>query len=284
MIGIPSPIGTLGFLLASLTPWRPAFRVRPRRSNLSFYVHWKDVNGRHIAKYGTREPLLTTWMSDYLGKTSSRGIFVDIGAHIGWHAIHAAQCPAVETVIAFEPDAFNAWLLDRNLTLNGVDNVVVSNCAVGMQSGITRLYRYKRSNLGHHSLLTNYGFGSRAVPITDLDSALAAAGLSDKRVLILKIDVEGYEPAVVAGARQTLARTDVAVMEWSPGLSRSGGLSIAETADRLTAAGFTPHTLAATGQIEKTAADSLEHVEDQVDVIWIKGGAEAISLNAPAHR
>ncbi len=270
MIRIPRSFGTVGFLLAWLTPWRWAFRVTARPSNLSFYAHWKDVNGRHIAKYGTREPLLTAWVSNYLNNAPSRGIFVDVGANIGWHAIHAARCFSVETVIAFEPDAFNAWLLDRNLRLNGIENVVISNCAVGMHQGIARLYTYKRSNLGRHSLLTDYGYGSRAVPITDLDRALAALGLSNNSVLILKIDVEGYEPAVIAGAQQTLARTDVVITEWSPTLSRSGSLSTTEMFGRLTATGFTPHTFAAAGQIEKVTADELQRVDDQVDVVWIK--------------
>jgi len=58
-------------------------------------------------------------------------------------------------VVAFEPDPFNAWLLDRNLIENGVENVIVSNAAVGAQSGNIRLHRYKSSNYGRHSLLTD---------------------------------------------------------------------------------------------------------------------------------
>src|SRR3981081_2047610 len=111
MIHIPRPVGTLLFLLAWLTPLRPAFRIRAKQSELSFFVDRRDLIGRHIAKYGTHEPLLTQWLSDYL-TTPSRGIFVDVGANLGWQVVHAAQHKAVETVVAFEPDAFNAWLLD----------------------------------------------------------------------------------------------------------------------------------------------------------------------------
>ena len=107
---IPRPVGTLIFLLAWLVPWRPAFRIRARQSKLSFFVHRRDYLGRHIAKYGTYEPLLTQWISDYL-TTSSRGIFVDVGANLGWHSLHASQHETVDTVVAFEPDPFNAWLL-----------------------------------------------------------------------------------------------------------------------------------------------------------------------------
>jgi FkbM family methyltransferase len=269
MIRIPRPIGTLTFLLAWLVPWRPAFRVRAEPSKLSFFVHRRDAAGRHIAKYGHHESLLTQWMSDYLSH-SSQGIFVDVGANLGWHVAHAAQKEAVETVVAFEPDPFNAWLLDRNLSLNRVGKAVVSNCAVGAQCGVVTLHRYKSSNYGRHSVLTDYGNESRSVPVTDLDSALDGIGLADRRVLILKIDVEGYEPAVIAGAKQTLARTDVVILEYSPDLSRSGGLSVDAMLDGLHVAGFVPHTLAADGRVAAVAFGDLRKIEGQVDLIWFR--------------
>ena len=64
-------------------------------------------------------------------------LFIDVGANLGWHAVHAAQHPSVEIVMAFEPDPFNAWLLDRNLTANGIENAIVSNAAVGARSSST---------------------------------------------------------------------------------------------------------------------------------------------------
>jgi FkbM family methyltransferase len=262
-------MGTAAFLLAWLVPWRAAFRIRANKSKLRFFAHWRDLSGRHIAKYGVYEPLLTKWISDRL-LASPPGIFVDIGANLGWHTVHAVQHPCVETAVAFEPDAFNAWLLDRNLTLNNIDNVVINTCAVGARRGTIRLNRYKSSNYGRHSVLTDYGYGSRTVPMTDLDSALDAAGFSDRRVLVLKIDVEGYEPAVIAGAKQTLARTDVVIMEYSPHLSRSGGLSQLEMLHTLQAAGFAPHMLAGEGCLKEVAMEVLQSLEGQADVIWIR--------------
>jgi FkbM family methyltransferase len=278
MMRIPRPVGTFLFLLAWLTPWRPAFRVRAKQSKLSFFVHRRDLIGRHIAKYGACEPLLTRWLSAYLA-TSSLGIFVDVGANLGWHAIHAAQHKAVETVVAFEPDAFNAWLLDRNLSFNGIGNVVVNACAVGARRGFIRLYRYKSSNCGRHSVLADYGYGSRLVPITELDTALDTLGMADRPVLIVKIDVEGYEPEVVLGATQTLARADVAIIEYSPGLSRAGGLAHEDMLDWLYAAGLSPYRLRGDEWTEENPT-STGRFNGQMDVIWIRAGKEnALSTN-----
>jgi FkbM family methyltransferase len=267
MVRIPRSSGTFAFLFAWLAPWRSAFRVRASESKLSFFVNRRDVVGRHIAKYGAHEPLLTQWISAHLA-TSSRGVFVDVGANLGWHSLHAAQHEAVATVVAFEPHPFNAWLLDRNLSLNAVDKVVVSNCAVGSQRGLIRLHRYKNSNNGRHSILADYGLGSRMVPVTDLDTALDSLGLSDQRVLILKIDVEGYEPAVIAGAKRTLARTDVVITEYSPNLSRSGGLSPDGMLDQLLSGGFTPHGFASDGHVSELSIEELRRIAGQVDLIW----------------
>jgi FkbM family methyltransferase len=168
------------------------------------------------------------------------------------------------------PSSLNAWLIDRNLTLNGIDKVIVCAAAVGAERGSIRLHRYKGSNRGRHSILANHGFGSRQVPISDLDSALEGLGLSDRRVLILKIDVEGYEPAVIEGAQRTLSRTDVAIIEHSPDLSRAGGLSADTMLDRLQSAGLIPHRLSAGGVIEELVIDDVRRVAGQMDVVWIR--------------
>jgi hypothetical protein len=60
------------------------------------------------------------------------------------------------------------------------------------------------------------------------------------------------------------------IIEHSPGLSRSGGLSADDMLDRLHAAGFTPHKLAVDGKLEAITVDDLRQVEGQIDVIWIR--------------
>jgi FkbM family methyltransferase len=265
----PRPLETGVFLAAWLMPWRPAFRTRAKDSKLQFYVHWRDLIGRHIAKYGVHEPLLTRWIADFLAAASKRGLFVDVGANLGWHTVHAAQYPAVETVVAFEPDPFNTWLLDRNLAVNGVGNAVAVASAAGSSRGVARMFRYRSTNFGRHTLLTDYGYGSRQVPITDLDSALDALGLGDKPVLILKIDVEGYEPAVIEGAQRTLQRTSAVLLEYSPDLGEEGGLSAVGMIDRLHAAGFTPHRFTDGHRTAEISMNDLRGVKGQMDLIWL---------------
>jgi FkbM family methyltransferase len=257
------------YLLACVTPWRPAFRVRAAKSKLAFYVTPRDVIGRHIAKYGTHEPLVTRWIDGFLA-AAPRGIVVDIGANLGWHALHAARHGNVETVVAFEPHSFNAWLIERNLAENGIDNVIVDTRAVGAAPGLAKLYRYRNTNFGRHSLATDHGFGSRIVPLTDLDGALAAIGFGSRTVSLIKIDVEGYEPAVIAGAKQTLKRAAALILEYSTDMSSAGGLSTAGLLADLQAAGFTPYGLLSAGGTTPVRYAELEKFSGTLDVIFVR--------------
>jgi len=261
--------GALNYAAAWLLPWRSVFPVRAGNAGLVFMVHRRDAIGRHMAKYGAHEPALTTWIAHHLAK-SPAGIFVDVGANVGWHTVHAAKQPAVEQVVAFEPDAFNAWLLDRNLSINDIGNVVVCACALGSARGLAKLHRYKASNLGRHSVIADHGHGTKLVPMLELDCALDNLGLGDRRIVALKIDVEGYEPAVIEGATAALARTDAVVLEFSPGLSGAGGLSIGGMIDRMEGSGLEAFSLEHDGTLAPFESDRLRVFSGQTDVIWMR--------------
>jgi FkbM family methyltransferase len=225
--------------------------------------------GRHLSKYGTYEPEMTAWIQHHLSGVKG-GIMLDVGANVGWHSVHAAKFSSLETIVAFEPDALNAWLLDRNLSANKIENVIIEALAAGSENGIARLHRYKASNNGRHSLIQDYGRGSRVVPVKTLDSALDTLGLSEKDVHLIKIDVEGYEPHVLAGASKTLARTSAIITEYSPSLSSGGDISLSSMVDQLTEAGFSPHLFSG-GSLK--AADKLAQREHQIDIVWLRGNA-----------
>jgi FkbM family methyltransferase len=246
--------------------WSPGARAD---SGLVFHAHRRDALGRHISKYGAHEPELTHFIAQSVA-SSPPGIFVDAGANFGWHALHAARLANIEQVVAFEPDPFNAWLLDRNKAENAIENVVLVVAALGARCGTLRLNRYKESNLGRHSATADFSLGSSIVPLVDLDSALDSLGMGGKPVAVLKIDVEGYEPAVIEGAKRTLARTHAVVTEVQPALHGAAGLSVDGMLGRLGAEGFVPHVLSGNGTPVRVdiAAHLKQH--DCCDVIWLR--------------
>jgi FkbM family methyltransferase len=256
---------TLKFYAAAATPWKVSVQTRAQRSGLKFVTSTLDVVGRHLAKYGGHEAELTEWIEGFL-KRSAKGVFVDVGANIGWHAVHAAK--QSNLVVAFEPDAFNAWLLDQNVTGNLLDNVVVQQAAVGARNGTALLHRYKNSNRGRHSLISTSAREARTVPLVSLDAALETLGLHREPISLIKIDVEGYEPAVIHGARKALSRSQAVVTEVSPTLSTAGNLSIKDMAFELQGAGFRPNRL----HEGRLAHADINTIEGQLDIIWLRQG------------
>ncbi len=121
-------------------------------------------------------------------------------------------------------------------------------------------------------------------PLTDVDSALETlAGLAQDRVLLMKIDVEGFEPRGSGGRRRRrLSEPMSSSWNTSPQLSRDGDLSVEGMVDRLLAAGFVPHQLAGkSSKAVRVELNELRRIEDQTDILWIKptmnGGAVASS-------
>jgi FkbM family methyltransferase len=118
----------------------------------------------------------------------------DVGANIGYYLLlfeHAVG-PGGH-ITCFEPDPENLRELRATLAVNGFANVEVVAAAVGAADGIAAL------RTGLNATVVAAGPGTIQVPLVSLDRALAAP------IDLLKIDVEGYEAQVLAGARRLLA-------------------------------------------------------------------------------
>ncbi|MDB5492725.1 MAG: SAM-dependent methyltransferase [Phenylobacterium sp.] len=127
---------------------------------------------------------------------------VEIGANIGVHTIPLARRCAPALLYAFEPQQRVFQVLCANLALNGIDNVLAYPEACGETQGeavIPPVDYDATFNFGGVSLQPAQAPGQK-VRVVTLDSlGLAACGL-------LKIDVEGFEPQVLRGAAETIAR------------------------------------------------------------------------------
>lgn len=133
---------------------------------------------------------------------------LDIGANFGYYSLIAAtKLTETGTVIAFEPNPSAYELLQENITLNHLNNIIQAHqiCLGGVE-GETDFY------LTEESSFSGIGATGRAkikekitIPIYPLDAFLSK--LEIPSVDVVKIDVEGYEFAVLAGALQTLANS-----------------------------------------------------------------------------
>lgn len=123
-------------------------------------------------------------------------LFVDVGANIGAFTIMAAGAVGARTV-TFEASPDTYAMLASNIRLNGVqDRARALNCAAGRSEGTTQF----SVGLGTENfVVTNGNAGAVTVKMTTLDKELAGSSPD-----LLKVDVEGFEVEVFAGATKTL--------------------------------------------------------------------------------
>lgn len=160
--------------------------------------------------------------------------FIDVGANIGWYTLIAAHALAGRGhVHSFEPDPAHVAKLKANVAVNRLDNVTVNELALSDQSGKATLH-LNALNRGDNSLLPlATRRGSATVELGRLDDY---SGLSRERPLIIKIDVQGSEIDVLAGARRLLESHPheiVLLCEISPSALAVGGRTAWELAGML---------------------------------------------------
>lgn len=132
--------------------------------------------------------------------------FIDIGANKGDFTVLAASIVGPSgRVIAIEPDQNNFRWLRRSVEENAIANAECHQIALGSDNYKGVLHLAAMSGL--HSLLSLPGGVEEGVEIVDvraLDHFIGDAGVD-----AIKIDVEGFEAEVLAGADRTLGKASL---------------------------------------------------------------------------
>ena len=133
-------------------------------------------------------------------------LFIDVGSNVGAYALWAVDCGA--DVIAIEPSESAAKLLKQNLALNGEPPIEVHQCALAGEAG--EMWLTEGMDTMNHLLLD--GKKGERVETRTLDDLLG-----DRAATGVKIDVEGAERLVLAGAQLALSegRIQVLQLEWN---------------------------------------------------------------------
>lgn len=135
-----------------------------------------------------------TILAELVRRVRVPGVIVDAGAHIGNHTAFFAEYLPHLAIHAFEPWPANLDVLRRNVAR--FSSVVVHDLALSDRSGL--LHMVEDPNLGHVRVVQGGGYAVDASPLDALGLPLG--------VTLLKIDVEGHEPQVLAGAARMIDR------------------------------------------------------------------------------
>lgn len=140
---------------------------------------------------------------------------VDVGANIGFFTLLAARIVGKSgTVLSFEPEPTSFSLLSKSVERNNFSNVRLFQKCVSDVVGNRTLYLSATRHKGMHSLIRDSGGASITVPATRLDAEISSLDID--RIDLLKIDVEGAEPEVIAGAARLLSEDRIRnmILEW----------------------------------------------------------------------
>jgi FkbM family methyltransferase len=167
------------------------------RDNLAAMLYWSG--------WRSFEPeTLDVWLA-LLAESS---VVFDVGAYVGIFAMSAAIGAPDRQVHAFEPVPESFARLNENLRANRLTNVRAVPAAVGAIDGEITLHVPDGVWLpSHSSTKEDFRTGTRPVPVavTTLDRYAKERGL--ERVDLMKIDTEGNEDEVLAGAGELFARS-----------------------------------------------------------------------------
>lgn len=178
-------------------------------------------------------------------------VVFDIGANVGYYSLIAA--PLVGSggrIYAFEPVSQQFGRLKDNALRNGFCQILPYKLALSDKTGEALIHLEDEFNTGSASL--------RPAKIQNaLDEIVACATLDDfvesqalDRLDVIKIDVEGYESAVLKGGHKTLeAFRPALLVEVKEILQRSAGFSRQELFDWLCARNYLPFRISSDAQL-----------------------------------
>jgi FkbM family methyltransferase len=170
-----------------------SFRDRPVRffvKNVADVIQSSHANGRFYESdtLPTMERFLVPG-----------GVFLDVGANVGNHAIFAKMFGNQREVITLEPNPEAITLLRLNVILNQLD-IDLSHLGVGLSDqDAAAVAVVPHNNLGAARMEARAGGGLKLV----MGDSLFAG----RHIDFIKVDVEGLEPAVLRGLARTIANS-----------------------------------------------------------------------------
>jgi len=139
-----------------------------------------------------------------LSQQINDSLILDIGAHTGVYSLSASVSNKKNVILSFEPFFMNYARMSSNFKLNNINPKNLFLNAVGSSNQIVKL----KINTNIHylssggSILGDKGF---ELPVQEISIDSFIKNEDKSKVAMIKIDVEGYEPNVIEGMKETIS-------------------------------------------------------------------------------
>lgn len=173
------------------------------------FVQWVDVTDKYVSRgcmQNNWEPNETEYFKSRVG---SGDVVLDIGANIGWFTLLGAKLSGSKgKVYSFEPRPETAKMLRRTIAHNNLQKQVeVWDTALSDRWGEMKLAVVPNAENPGGSFLITENTSSDSIPSVSIKTAPLDELIKGVKPDFIKIDVEGAEPMVFAGAKKTIQRS-----------------------------------------------------------------------------
>ncbi len=187
-------------------------------TKFNFYISSFHSFDRSTGCIGA-EPLTINWIESFFDEND---VFYDIGANIGLFSLYAGV-KSKSKVFAFEPLFHNFSTLNRNIVANNLENVTAYCMALHDKTTVDKIYlggldegdALASFKQGYYEKESKYSQGSVGISVDDLTEHILFPNH-------IKIDVDGNEPIIVKGMKETLKdkRLKSVLIELSDNISK----------------------------------------------------------------
>jgi FkbM family methyltransferase len=148
-------------------------------------------------------------------------VVVDVGANVGYYTLIAARIVGEQgRVFGFEPDPRTLAALRANVAANRLRNVTVIGKAASDREGECEMYLDSSANRSslYRSASLDRVMRRDLIETTTVDNVLGGLAAD-----VVKMDIEGAEPAALRGMRRSLKPETVLFLEFAPPVLASAG-------------------------------------------------------------
>lgn len=222
-----------------MSPRSEYIDIQNEYGRIRYYKNDQHMIEQYHNQLFFEQEYIINFLSDYVKKACT---IVDIGAHVGSHSIMYKRLNPSSIVYSFEPQKMLYKLLCFNISDNNLRNIYSYNNAVGEDvydaemnpysadgENSMQQVEYGSSNI-YNLAGVQVGSGGEKIKVISLDA------LKMNRCDFMKIDVEGYEPNVIMGARN-LIMSCKPVISFEVNKKKSPNIS-ASTKDMLESLGY----------------------------------------------
>ncbi|MBE1284789.1 MAG: FkbM family methyltransferase [Rhodobacteraceae bacterium] len=150
------------------------------------------------------EPVEECWFSHVFERTGEDGLFVDVGAAIGYYSVLVRRAKPGWSIRAMEPWDQMRGALSETFSLNdlAMDGVTVDVRALSSKDGTTR---FRTESFGSGISKSRRLFRKSEIKVQTVDPATLLAEI-ERPVSLMKIDIQGHEVDVLKAAEAELAK------------------------------------------------------------------------------